>query len=277
VDCRKYQEQITAAVDNVLEENERRHLEAHLAECQSCKLNYEAERATSNMVKARCKRVQAPSHVLAGIVDQLDDASVEKSPWWKKLSGSMYFRPAIAFAIACIAAIALINSGSVKRTNVVEASMLPANDVVKQALANYMAVSRNEIQPQLASNRADLVQNFFAGKTEFPAFVPSMNGCTLIGGVINEFSGTTLAHVVYTHHGTDLVYVYETCWATVQQGDRFRLSQEIQEELRNTGRYVASHPDGYTVALWTKGNTLCSAVAKLDQETLLACVRADTR
>jgi hypothetical protein len=58
----------------------------------------------------------------------------------------------------------------------------------------------------------------------------------------------------------------------VKKGDSFHLSQEIQDELNKQGQYVATHPDGYTVALWTKGNTLCSAVAKLDQETLLACL-----
>jgi hypothetical protein len=143
---------------------------------------------------------------------------------------------------------------------------------VKQSLLNYAALSRNEIEPQLRSDRAEEIQKFFSGKTEFPAFVPTMNGCTLVGGVLNEFSGKTLAHVVFNHHGSDLVYVYEACWKTVQKGELLHLSQEIQDQLRAGEPYVATDPRGYTVVLWQNNSTLCSAVAKLDQETLLACL-----
>ncbi len=275
MECKTFGEQITAAVDNALEGEERQRLEAHLAQCPACKSTFELEHATRSVVKSRCKRVSAPAHVLRNIVRQLDSEPREERGWWKEFVGSNFFRPAVGFALACAALIVLLNNDSVKRTNVLEASVLPANDVMKQALANYMAVSRKEIQPQFLSDRAELVQNYFVGKTEFAAFVPPMTDCKLIGGIVNEFSGKTLAHVVYTHQGTDIIYVYETCWETLQKGNHLHLSKDIQDEIRARGRYVATHPDGYSVVLWTKENTLCSAVAKLDPEMLVACLELD--
>lgn len=270
MECKKFQERITAAVDNALASHERQELELHLTACPECKSTFLMEEATRRLVRMRCTRVRAPEHVLQSIAAQVESPSREQRSWISGILDSIYVRPAIAFAIACIAIIVLVNNG--KRTNFVEASMLPANDVVKQSLLNYAALARKEIEPQIRSDRVDDIEKFFSGKTEFPAFVPSMSGCTLVGGVLNEFAGETLAHVVFNHNGSDLVYVYEACWETVQQGTPLHLSQEIQDHLRAGEPYVATDPQGYTVVLWQNNGTLCSAVAKLDQDTLLACL-----
>lgn len=250
--------------------HERQELELHLAACPECKSSFSVEEATRRLIRTRCKRMRTPGHVLHSIAAQLETSPSASRGWFSGLLDSIYFRPAIGFAIACLAIIFLVNNG--KRTNVVEASMLPANDVVKQSLRNYAALSRNEIEPQVRSNSADEIQKFFSGKTEFPAFVPTMNGCTLVGGVLDEFSGKTLAHVVFNHHDSELVYVYEACWKTVQKGDLLHLSQEIQDQLRAGEPYVATDPRGHTVVLWQNNSTLCSAVAKLDPDVLLACL-----
>jgi mycothiol system anti-sigma-R factor len=261
VECKKFQEQITAAVDDALTEQERQELDAHLRQCPACTSSYAAEAATRSLLKTRCKRMRAPGHVLHTITMQLDAEPLEERSRFKELLGSIYFRPAIAFAFACMAIVFLVNNDSIKRTN-----------VMKQAFSNYRAVLRGEIKPQMLSSNVEQVQRFFSGKTEFPAFVPTMNGCTLVGGVVNEVSGKTLAHVVFNHHGSELVYVYEACWETVQQGELFHLSKEIQDQVRSGEPYVATDAQGCTVVLWQKNKTLCSAVAKLDQETLLACL-----
>lgn len=275
MECRKYQEHITAAVDNALEQREKDELEAHLAQCPQCKSEFEAEKLTHSVVKSRCQRRCVPDHVLRRINQHLEAeiVSPRSASWWDAIMSSRYFRPAIGFAIACIAVVLLLNNNSsINTPRVIEASLLPPNDIIKQSLSNYMAVARGEIKPQLLSDKSENLKNFFAGKTEFPVEVPRMNGCTLVGGVMNEFSGKTLAHVVYNHHGSEIVYVYETCWETVQRGAPLHLANEVQEQLKRTGWYVASQADGYTVVLWTTEKTLCSAVAKMDKQAMLACL-----
>jgi len=272
VECRKFQEQITAAVDNALDPEEREQLTVHLKQCPRCREEFEIETTTRHFVKTRCKPLRTPSHVLQSINEHIEQESLAQNApsRWRRLTDSLYFRPAIAFAVACLAVFVLLNTDRTPPApRTVEASLLPANDVVKQSLNNYLAVVRGEIKPQLVSENAEQVQQFFAGKTDFPVLLPRVNGCRLIGGVLNDFSGKTLAHVVYAHHCSELIYIYEACWQTVQSGNPLQLAPEIQEEMATAGRYILSQPDGYTLVLWREDSTLCSAVAKLDKETLL--------
>lgn len=261
-ECRKYQEQITSAVDNVLGQSEWEKLKAHLTECSDCTSELEVEKLARRIVKSQCRRVRAPSHMLNKITDQLtlNQASVSKKPWWKEKSSSPYIRAAAGLAVvASIVAAIFLNTSAAP------------NDVIKQSYANYKTVAHGDMKPQLVSDNTENVQNFFEGKTRFPVVVPTMKGCKLVGGAVDEVSGEYLAHVVYSHN-SEVVYLYETCWETVQVGKDFHLPQDVQDELKRSGWYAASDPEGHSLVMWTKGNTLCSAVAKMNKETLLACL-----
>lgn len=87
-ECRKYQEHITAAVDNVLGQQEFEKLEGHLAQCPECKSEFEVEKLARNIVKSQCRRMRAPGHMLDRINEQLSvdqPPPVEKRSWWRKL------------------------------------------------------------------------------------------------------------------------------------------------------------------------------------------------
>jgi mycothiol system anti-sigma-R factor len=273
VECRKFQEHITAAVDNALDQHEKTMLEAHLASCPQCKNALEIEKLTRNIVRTRCLRKHTPGHVIHRISEEIETATLART-WnfsWKFLLSSYYVRPAIGFAIAAIAVIVLLNNNSsINSPRVVEASLLPSNDVIKQSLANYVAFVKGEIRTQIASDKSDFVKDFFTGKTEFPVVVPTMSDCQLLGGVLNEYGGKTLAHVVYNHK-SGIIYVYEACWETVQGGSPLHLAKDIQDELTTKGWFTTTSPDGHALVMWTNGNTLCAAVSKLDPETLKQC------
>lgn len=278
MECRKYQEHITAAIDNALSESERERLEAHLTGCPECRRELEVEKLTRQFVKMRCKRREVPAHLMQSITSAVvaDNPGESRLSLWRRISASLYFRPALAFALAFIAIVAVLNTNRTPNApRAIEASLLPANDVIKQSLNNYMAVVRGEIKPQLTSEKEEHIRQFFAGKTDFPVLFPRMNGCKLIGGVLNSFAGKTLAHVVYTHHGSQLVYIYEACWQTVQSGSPLQLAPDVLQELESNGKFVLSQPDGYTLVMWKEDSTLCSAVAQMDEATLLACLNLE--
>lgn len=273
MECRKFQEQITAAVDNALGQDEKTQLLAHLAQCPVCTNEFEFEKLTRGVVRSRCQRMRAPGEVLQRITEQLEadaERPAESIPWWKGIFSSPYIRPALGFAFAALAVVFFVSNNNSPR--VVQASLLPANDVIKQSLDNFIGVSTKQIVPTIASNNAMEVKGYFEGKTQFPVLVPSMADCELAGGVLNEFGGEALAHVVYNHNGNALIYVYETCWETVQGGAPFHLAEDVKDELRQTGWYSTTAPDGRTLVMWTDGRTLCSAVSTLDEEKLRACL-----
>ncbi len=261
-ECKNYQEQITAAVDNVLGESEWEKLEAHLAHCDDCRKEFEVAKLTRSIVKSKCRRMRAPSHMLGRINDELAvvDSSMTHKGSWRARFSSPYFRAGLSCVVVAAAALVFLNTSAARK------------DVVKQSLANYKAVARGDMKPQLVSNNTNTVLDYFVGKTHFAVVVPIMKDCKLVGGGVNEISGEKLAHVVYSHDDSEIVYLYEASWQTVQDGEDFQLSADIQDELNRSGWYSASDPDGYALVMWTKGNTLCSAVAKMDKETLRACL-----
>ena len=87
-ECRNYQEHITAAVDNVLGQQEWEKLERHLAHCSDCKSEFEVEKFARNIVKSQCRRMRAPGHMLNRINEQLtgdQPSEVEKPSLWQKI------------------------------------------------------------------------------------------------------------------------------------------------------------------------------------------------
>lgn len=87
-ECRKYQEQITAAVDHVLGQSELEKLEGHLAQCPECTSEFEVEKLARNIVKSQCRRMRAPDHMLDRINEQLSGdqpSEAGKPSLWEKI------------------------------------------------------------------------------------------------------------------------------------------------------------------------------------------------
>jgi len=143
------------------------------------------------------------------------------------------------------------------------------NDIIVQSISNYHAVLKGEFVPQVKSDKPEQVRTFFDGKTEFPVFIPVMKECTLIGGVVNDFHGMHLAHVVYKH-GQQTIYLYQACRESVMKGDKLNLSPEVKTDLERTGWHCCTAPDGAAIVLWARGNTLCAAVSAMNGDHLMA-------
>lgn len=247
----------------------------HAGKCPRCRNDYEVEQITKSVVHHRVKMVRTPGAVMervAGALRKEAETPLREQTFSGRLRNfieSAYFRPAIGFAAACIIVILLLQTSN-PGDGPVQASLL-SGDVIRQSMSNYKAVVSGQISPQVTSDRADMVSSFFTGKTEFPVLVPKLKRCSLIGGVLNEFAGVKLGHVVYKLN-SEVVYMYQACWNEVQSGKRIHLPAEARAELERTGWYSATQPDGYSIVLWTKGRTLCSAVAHMPVEELVACV-----
>jgi len=275
VDCREFQEHVTAAVDRQLTEDRMRAFLGHAGACPSCRNDFEVESITKSVVRSRLKMVRTPSHVMASIADRLYEEKASPAGalrvWWQRLATSVYFRPALVFAAGCIAVLLLVRDSTDRSRN----NILPGN-IIEQSMTNYMAVVNGSILPQVTGTEPERVLSFFTGKTEFPVLVPRMKHCELVGGVLNEYAGVKLAHVVY-RHDREVVYVYQACWEEVQKGERIHLPVEVRDQLRATGWYSAMQTDGNAIVLWTNGRTLCSAVAHMPKDELLACLTEGER
>jgi hypothetical protein len=135
-------------------------------------------------------------------------------------------------------------------------------------MRTYDALITGDMRPQIVSEIPERVKAFFEGKTEYPVLVPVMRECRLVGGVLNTFHGTTLAHVVY-RHGDQTIYLAQACKETVMRGDQLRLSPEVREKLESTGWFRETTPSGASIVVWTRGGTVCAAIARLHCDHLM--------
>ncbi len=269
MDCRTFQELISPAVDLQLTDGEMTAFKEHSRQCSSCRYEYEAETATRSFVRARARRVRTPDHVVRRVTEQLRHADpASRSEWLLEFFQKPYVKPAVGFALA-FASVLILLKGSTSESPFTQAS-LASNNVILQSLTNHKAVLDGHIKPQ-ASGEPGQLQSLFAGITDYNVHMPEMKGCELLGGVQNEFAGTKLAHLVYQHNN-EIVYVYQTCLATVMKGEKLCLSAEAKDSLGSSGWFTESEPDGRTIILWVRGRTLCAAVAQMSKEELMACL-----
>lgn len=268
MNCKDFREHVTDAVDRRLPEGDWRTFRAHAEVCPSCRTEFEDEAVTKELLRTRVRMQRTPADVMARIADVLERERAHPAPrfvrWRERLSRSVVVRPALVFAAACLGVILLLRGQN----------QAPAS-VMDQSLANYRAVLAGGITPQVVDSLPSRIAGFFAGKTRFPVVIPHILHARLVGGVVNDFEGIPLAHLVYAH-GNDLVYVYQACWHEVQRGDHLDLPGGVRDEIRRTGRYATEGPDGYSMVLWADDSTLCSAVARMPKEELVACLAAGT-
>jgi len=277
VSCKHFQEQISGAVDKNLLRHEMDSFLGHIGKCPQCRYEYETESATKAIVQRRARVVRAPVALVQQISERLahETATINTIPpnRFSSFVQRAYAKPAIAFAVACIAVVLLLNDGGKKEDALQEAGFA-ASDIVLQSLSNYHAVVTGEIKPQMVSSQTEPLAHFFSDKTDFPVLFPKMKDCKLVGGVFNEYFGSKLAHVVYSHN-SKVIYVYQTCWETVMKGEPLHLSDDVKQALETTGWFSQTHDDGRTVVLWKKERTLCAAVAHMSKEDLIACLTED--
>jgi len=273
VDCQEFQRCITAAVDRRLSDEDLRSFHEHAGTCFPCRNEFEVERVTKSVVRARVGMVQTPADLMERISDCLDTESRHPHGavplWWDTLRNSLYLKPLLAFAAGAAAVILLLNDPD-EATGIRQASLLPGN-VLEQSLLNYHAVVNGTILPEIEGTTSGPVEEFFRGKTTFPVHVPQMRECDRVGGTLNTYSGVALAHLVYRLRG-EVVYLYQACWKEVQKGSTIALPEEVRDDLRRTGWHTISRSDGYSMVLWTQDGTLCSAVAHLPAQELRACL-----
>ena len=269
----KYQEQVSAAVDRCLPQEELATFMTHTAQCPGCRYEYEMQLVTKSLLAKRMKWMKPPTALVARLTRQIETADAQNTKWWSAVLSRPFVRPAIAFALSGIALILFFtyprdDSGSIRT-----ASLGPGN-VILQSIANYKSVMSGEIKPQMVASEPRTLRNFFSGKTEFPVLVPKLRECILVGGVVNAYEGISIAHVLYTHQGKNVIYVCQAWWDKVEAGEKLNLPEEAKTALKQTGWFSETRPDGHTVVLWLKGKTLCSAVSTLSKEDLIACLTA---
>ena len=184
------------------------------------------ELTTKQMVSSSLKMRRTPSGVVASTLEALRDE--ERRPWFRSAVWWRWFmerpatKPAIAFVVACAAFVIVLSRPGNSVRGVFSESSIAGGDVIAQSLVNYQRVLSGMITPQKITADANAVREYCVSRTTFPVLVPRTQDWTLVGGAVNDHDGVPLAHLVY-RKGDGTLYVFETCWKTVQAGQKLRI------------------------------------------------------
>jgi hypothetical protein len=268
VNCRQFEEQITSAVDQYLQGDDRKEFYDHAFRCPQCRRAFERERFVKSLVQKHLRIVQTPREISHAIVAETGstDPDVLLHNFHPPSSRS---HRAARYALAA-AAVVVFGFLVVSRPSP-ESSPLSAHraDVIARSASMYAGLLAGWMKPQITSAEPEVLEAFFAGKTGFPVHVHTLRDYTPVGALLNEASGVPLAHLVYTFNG-NTVYIYQTCWYTVQDGRKLKIPDQVMKTLRAGHPYIDESLDGRTFILWTEGKTLCGAIARMDQQDLLS-------
>jgi anti-sigma factor RsiW len=271
LNCKEFAHCITPAVDGRLSARDHSSFQEHARLCPSCRRNFEEERSLAALIRARLRPVRVPDGVLASILEGTRACDASRVP--SLVFADILHRPrsmSVVAVILSLAAIAYVLTRQFPPAAGVEAAgFVSSSDIVRQSASNYEAVLKGEIVPQVVSDRPEHVRAYFRGKIGFPVFIPAMKECTLVGGIVNDYQGMHLAHVVY-RHGLQFIYLYQACRESVMKGDTLHLSREAKNDLNSTGWHCCTAPDGASIVLWVSGRTICAAVAPMNSGHLMA-------
>jgi anti-sigma factor RsiW len=259
VNCKEFQECACDAVDKRLESDRAQELIQHAAHCPHCQYELNALRLAKEVVHDKIPLRSVPAEVYYAIVNK-----TFASPRFSWLSGWFGMKLNLAGAFVIVAAVAIgIYSLFIPSSGIPDDS-----NIIHQSLNNYQAVIGGSIKPQLVSNHEN-VRSFLEKEVNFAVNVPNMKGCNSCAGVLSNFKGVKLAHVVY-QIGSTVVYIYQADMNEAMKGDKIGLPAEAKKELLDTDWYIKEVSDDRTIVLWRYENTLCAAVSSMKKDQLVA-------
>lgn len=267
--CEDVKEQISLAVDNRLAGDLKNAFDHHIESCQRCKHEFELERLTKLVVSRAIRRASVPVELMDRIIAQLSSSFPEQATdLWLQRWRAWKLKPALALAVLAIIILLLFVSLPV---NIRHTHTSPDdNNMIHQAWNNYDAIIAGRIKPEITSSDPAEVKTFFAQRIAYPVHVPrTIGNCRLIGGLISNYEGKRVAHVVYKDDD-QVAYLCQVDMSTVTDQKTLTIPDEAREHLEKTGWYVLSHGANCSLVMWLVDNTLCMAVAAMDKNELIS-------
>lgn len=267
MNCEDVKEHISLAVDNRLSGDVRREFEHHIELCLRCKHEFELERLTKRVVMNTIRRSPTPPSLAARIVAQLpsstEQAGDSRPFHWR----AWRWKPALAAGVLAVVILLLFISLPV---NIRHTHTSPNdNNIIHQSFNNYDAILAGTLKPEVSSSNPAEVKTYFAERVKYHVRVPkAIDKCRLIGGMISDYKGKQVAHVVYKYD-EQVVYLNQVPMSEVLEDRTLTIPDDAREQLKRTGWYVLSDHPNCSLVMWVVDSTLCTAVADIDKDQLI--------
>lgn len=294
VTCREIHEQVTAYVDNRVDEQEyRAKLEQHISYCADCRKAYEMELMTKLVVRDRSARAEAPGGLrkaIEGGIDSIADerrssqasatqASAERS-FLDRLSPALLSPAGFVVAMVLIVAgvyllghdssedkILAVGSGEVVVDTARPAIAGPEN-FINKASANFEAIRQQKLAVGYPTdNQQELTEYFKQQGIGYDAVIQPVRA-TLAGGVVSQHGSRKFAHWVYTRGDSVLIYFFEVPRNSLQEGEVVYLTPDALERLDKGEKIWQEFGAGQQMVVYKIADLICAIVSNVPKEDL---------
>lgn len=298
--CQEIHEQITAFVDNRIDQDEyRRKVQDHISYCSECRTLYEMELMTKLAVNRHGQRNQAPpglrESISAGVadIDAERRAAIERerpdpdgeADWLDRFAGSFVSPVGVAIAtlIVLASASAIWNPFAGTAETQVQAEYVPppppkelakpdrALNFFNAAVRNFDLLQAGELAPDLTTSDAKAVEEHLRSAGVSYSVVPLNVGVPLQGALVSEHrpAGQTVyfAHRVFGKDDIS-VYVFEVPKSAISEGNVVYLTEDSMNRLNSGETLWEESGERRTLAIFAKGNNVLAAVGNVNRPTL---------
>lgn len=290
--CEEIHEQITAYVDDRVDEEEyRRNVAAHIESCSACRDEYEREIMTKMVIRQRFPTIGTPSALRSTIQEGLE-AQTPRT-YSRRTSGSYSSRRrspqrSVFLLLLVVAGLAtyiiLFNDSDpapkpaqVERSNrrapITSTSSRPVSGPLNPfnvAIANYEAARAGSFS--LGEQATDLAQlkTYFEGKGVASLTFGGVS-LPLKGGSVIAQDGVPMPHLVYGDQNTTL-YLFEISWENLRNGKGMYVTDEVKQQLEGGEPVWVQVSNTVNLVMYKNGDAVDIATAnrpKADMGRLL--------
>ncbi|MBW2704126.1 MAG: zf-HC2 domain-containing protein [Deltaproteobacteria bacterium] len=240
MDCQEVRKFLQVYVDGEFDEDDRRDLEAHLAQCPDCRAQADYERRFREAIRARMPRQVAPAALREKLQQKLEK---ERSPSLP--------RRLVLSSIPAAALLALVATFTWTLTS----GFSPLVDE---------AISRHSSTPPIEVNSSDSeeVEGWFRAKVNFRVALPRIPRprFSLVGARLSHLAERQAALVRYSR-GARLFSLF----VVSDKGEE--LDGEHCKQIRQR-KYCTTERRGYTVITWRAHGLLYSLVGDSSEQEL---------
>lgn len=254
---------ITALADGEISDpKEADKLRSKISSDAELAVEYEVQRTVKKIVRNKCAFHACPEHLKNQILQEIRKKGGK--------SETTIFFPRFTVGIAAAAVILLgmfILNGIVSSPNLI-AEQSGSDNMIVQAVSNFSSIKAGKLTPQIVTADASKIQAFFNERgVQYATAIPTVRGCSLLGGVVSDDKGEKLAHHVYADPEGKLIYVFQADEAHFLLKKTLALSDDLWEKLESEKAYFAER-DNFSLAVFRNGKNISTIVSDQNLATL---------
>lgn len=227
-------------------------------------IEYRVHSLVKTLIKEKLVFKQTPTKVRAKILKSIGSTTKvqsERGSFFADLFEKPSFSFATAFVVILAIALIIINRPGIVEKKDFAVEQLGSKNMFVQAKNNFNAITTGQLLPQLTSQNADEIKNFFNDNgVKYSTLVPTVADWNLLGAVVSEDQGEKFAHHVYVSEDGKLAYLFQVDESYLYDHEIISLSEDLIKYLDEGNCY--SYESEGSVTLFTKmDNNICAVVS----------------